>query len=174
METPRRYLEAELGKTSIKAEDVEKIYTTRKGLYLHGPVGTGKTYIAYAIKHHLENHPTNAKRVRFHNATELLASIRHDIEADPYSRTHIVDKILESRLLLIIDDLGAEKPTEWVAETLYRIINHRYENEIPVIVTSNLSLDQLAQRIGDRTASRLGELCEVVELTGEDRRLQSK
>lgn len=171
METPSRYKSAKLEDTIIKAEDIEKIYKERRGLYLHGPVGTGKTYIAYAIKHHLEEKGTI---VRFHNATDLLADIRHDFDCEPFSRKHVVDKILDSRKLLIIDDLGAEKPTEWVAEILYRIINYRYENELPVIITSNLSLDQLAQRLGDRTASRLTELCDINELTGRDRRLQSK
>lgn len=195
METPSRYKNAELGRTPITRQEVEAIYSTRKGLYIHGPVGTGKTYIAYAIKHYLENGEAyigsaggsgasdgNAggggggtvkpRRIQFYNATELLADIRHDFDAtDPFSKKHVADRILESRQLLIIDDLGAEKPSEWVAETLYRIINHRYEHELPVVITSNLSLDQLAQRLGDRTASRLAELCEVIELTGRDRRL---
>lgn len=199
METPSRYKNAELGRTPITRQEVEAIYSTRKGLYIHGPVGTGKTYIAYAIKHYLENGeahigsaggsgasggnaggggggtvPAKPRRLQFYNATELLADIRHDFDAtDPYAKKHVADRILESRNLLIIDDLGAEKPSEWVAETLYRIINHRYENELPVVITSNLSLDQLAQRLGDRTASRLAELCNVVELTGRDRRLQN-
>ncbi len=73
--------------------------------------------------------------------------------------------------LLILDDLGAEKPTEWVRERMYEIVNQRYEWMRPIIVTSNLSPAQLAKQVGQRVASRLMEMCEVVELDGRDRRL---
>jgi len=72
---------------------------------------------------------------------------------------------------LFIDDFGTEKGSEWVLETLYSIIDKKYEDVIPMIITSNLDLNALGVKMGDRIASRIAEMCDVVEMTGLDRRL---
>ena len=73
--------------------------------------------------------------------------------------------------ILHIDDLGAEKQTEWVLEQLYALINERYERRSPIVVTTNLSQEQLEQQIGERTVSRLIEICgEALPLWGDDAR----
>jgi DNA replication protein DnaC len=72
--------------------------------------------------------------------------------------------------LLVIDDLGAEKPSEWTQERLYSVVDHQYANCLPLIVTSNLPPKELAGQTGERVASRLAETCEVVLMTGADRR----
>jgi len=72
---------------------------------------------------------------------------------------------------VIIDDLGVEKNSEWVSATLYTIINGRYENELPTILISNLSLVGLSGKIDDRIVSRISEMCIVKKIEGEDRRL---
>lgn len=83
--------------------------------------------------------------------------------------------------LLVLDDLGTAKPTEFVGERLYVLINYRLENILPIIATTNYSLEELAgrpergipARLGhERTASRLIELCDVYRLTGADRRVK--
>ena len=73
--------------------------------------------------------------------------------------------------LLHIDDLGAENQTEWVLEQLYSIVNARYEAERAIVATTNLMPDELADRLGARTVSRLVEICgELLPLFGSDMR----
>ena len=81
------------------------------------------------------------------------------------------EKIMDFKGLLFIDDIGAEKMTEWVAETFYLILNYRYNEMLPTIFTSNLSPSELAERIGDRIVSRIIGSSDVIKLDGEDRRL---
>lgn len=72
---------------------------------------------------------------------------------------------------LCLDDLGVDKTTDWVVQTLYLIVNNRYENMLETVITSNLSLEELAERMGDdRLASRIAGMCKVVKMEGEDRR----
>ncbi len=73
--------------------------------------------------------------------------------------------------LLHLDDLGAENRTDWALEQLYSIVNTRYEDERSIVVTTNLTPDDLAEQIGARTVSRLIEMCgDPLPLFGEDRR----
>src|SRR5918998_700043 len=76
--------------------------------------------------------------------------------------------------LLHLDDLGAERRTEWVLEQLYSIINERWQDERAVVVTTNLDLDELREQVGWRTVSRLMEICgEPIPIMGPDRRILS-
>src|SRR4029079_11803734 len=72
--------------------------------------------------------------------------------------------------LLHVDDVGAEQTSPWVLEQLYTIVNTRYEDGRAVMLTTNLAEDALREQIGDRTVSRLGEMCTVLPLHGEDQR----
>jgi DNA replication protein DnaC len=74
--------------------------------------------------------------------------------------------------LLHVDDVGAEKTSEWVLEQLYAIVNARYEEERSIVITTNLERDELAAQINERTVSRLEEMCTVVPLFGDDARKQ--
>jgi DNA replication protein DnaC len=74
--------------------------------------------------------------------------------------------------LLHVDDVGAEKTSDWVLEQLYAIVNARYEEERSIVITTNLERDELAGQINERTVSRLEEMCTVVPLFGEDARKQ--
>lgn len=169
---PRRYEKAkyeEVPKPIIEA--FEKMHETRKGIYIHGAVGSGKTHIAYALKKQWdERAPRGAI---FWNTTELIREIKMDFDRDAYSKRRPEERIMEEdRTLLFLDDLGAERMTDFVQETFYVIINHRYNKMVPVVITSNLSIDELAERVGDRTASRIAEMCEIINLTGDDRRVK--
>jgi len=150
----------------------EKMVETRKGLYIHGAIGCGKTHIAYALYKETEN--ILNKRALFENTTELLMSFKKDFDRPYGEKSNKADLIMENGGLLFLDDIGVEKMSEWVSETFYLIVNRRYNDNIPIIFTSNLSIPELSQRIGDRIVSRIAQMCDVVELSGGDRRIENE
>lgn len=157
-------------------EKVQKLFgamkTSRKGIYLHGDVGTGKTHVAYAL-YGAAGEVLGVKAM-FRNTSELLRAIKLDFDRNGADKERAEGVIMEFKGLLFLDDLGAEKMTEWVLETFYLILNRRYNEMLPTIITSNFPIAELAERIGDRTVSRIVEMCDVVELSGEDRRIKNQ
>lgn len=164
---PSRYLNA----------TVKRLENLTDSLYLTGLRGTGKTHTAAAMVKEimLDKTPDHGRAgIRWISAVDLLLEIRGSFrDGSERSEDGIIEDYGESRLL-VLDDLGAEKTTEWSLQTLYTIIDRRYREERQTIITSNLSLDELADKLDDRIASRLSELCRVVVLTGPDRRTQKK
>jgi DNA replication protein DnaC len=167
MKIPERYKNAKLEDVPERVRSAfNETVKNKKGLYIYGGVGTGKTHIAYAIQ---KRWYELGQSSLFWNMTELIDEIRSD-----FSRTEkefISERVLDYQNLLFLDDIGAEKPTEWVEEKIYLIVNKRYNDMLPTIFTSNLKIDELANRIGDRIASRIVGMCEIINLEGEDRRL---
>lgn len=180
---PKRYWGAAffLCPLEIKNYYLEKQYE-KKGLYVFGKSGTGKTYSAYSLTKYLVAEDCE---VQIYNLPKLLNVIRatfkkdsiYDESTDDNYHTYIRDmkdvEALENVQILIIDDIGAEKPTDWVMETLYQLINERCSNCKTTVFTSNLSLDELAERLGDRISSRIVQMCDVIEITGEDKRIKN-
>jgi DNA replication protein DnaC len=74
--------------------------------------------------------------------------------------------------VLILDDLGVEKTSDWSMQTLYTLIDRRYREMMRTIITSNLTLDQLAEKLDDRISSRIAGMCDIQVLKGKDRRIQ--
>ena len=105
------------------------------------------------------------------NSTEMLREIKSSFDVKNKKYDPLEDT-LNFKGLYILDDVGAEKLSEWVQETFYLIINKRYEEMRPTIITSNFNINDLAQRIGDRTVSRIVEMCDIVELKGKDKRME--
>ncbi|MET9479940.1 ATP-binding protein [Streptomyces sp. NPDC006638] len=134
-------------------------------LLIAGPTGTGKTHQAYGAVRALL---TRGVRLRWEATTsaDLHARLRpragHDGERELQT--------LARCPLLLLDDLGAAKTSEWTEELTYRLINHRYEHMLPTLITTNLPTAELRTALGDRVASRLAEMTERVILTGPDRR----
>jgi DNA replication protein DnaC len=141
-----------------------------EGLWLYGPVGTGKTSLAMLVsKAALDV----GRTVAIYSLPRLLAEIRTTFDDDSQrSYTDLLDR-LTGVDLLHIDDVGAEKTSPWVLEQLYALINTRYEEERAVVITTNLERDDLAEQINERTVSRLEEMCEVLPVTGADLRRQT-
>lgn len=134
-------------------------------LLLLGKTGVGKTHQAYGA-------------IRAISVSGLRCSWLATTAADVYAALRPrpgVDSEAEflryaNARLLVLDDLGAAKASEWTEEVNYRLINHRYERTLPTIVTSNLLVRQLADAVGERVWSRLTEMCQRVVLEGNDRR----
>lgn len=166
--TPERYANVKWGDVpeNIKGAFIENA-SQGKGIYLFGEVGSGKTHIAYALKNRWEQ---NREQAIFWNVTELIHELKLDM--DRREKSFIGEQVLRSTKLLILDDIGAERVTDWVAETLYLIVNKRYNSVLPTIFTSNLPIGELGQKVGDRVASRIVEMCEIINLQGGDRRLK--
>jgi len=140
-----------------------------RGIWFVGGVGTGKTTLAMLIsKAAMEADRT----VAIYSLPRLLALLRETYDDDAeFSLNQLIDRLC-SVDLLHIDDVGAEQSSPWVLEQLYTIINTRYEDGRAVLVTTNLGDDDLRAQIGDRTVSRLHEMCETYPLDGEDQRLE--
>lgn len=165
---PPRYEECHISKIPNEIKLIcDEMKESRKGLFLHGGVGTGKTFIAYAIARYL--YEEKKIKVKFENSLDILEEIKRC--ALNKSEFWAINELSNFKGLIVLDDLGCEKSSEWVQQTLYSLINKRYISKIPIVITSNYNLTELAERIGERTVSRIVEMCNVIELTGDDRRL---
>lgn len=144
-----------------------------KGLLLVGPVGTGKTHLAAAISNKLIS---RLYSVYFGNTTDIMSFIKSTYSKDAeVTELEAVKLMTEKVDLLVIDDLGKENETANTIAVLYQIINRLYENEKPVIITTNYNSIDLAKKLGERgeaIVSRITGMCEPVILTGEDWRLK--
>jgi DNA replication protein DnaC len=138
------------------------------GLKLFGGYGCGKTHLVSAIVHRLAD---NKRMASFIVVPELLRTIRQGFNQDNNVSNMLINKA-ETAPILILDDLGAEKISDWVREQLYIIINRRYENMLPTIVTTNCTTAELVERLGERTVSRLIEMTDAYKITAEDYRLK--
>ncbi len=149
--------------------DIEKNIGEGRGLWLEGNSGTGKTEIAMLTS---KTAAAAGFSVAVYALPRLLAEIRKTFDADnDATYLDLLDRLGEVDLLHI-DDVGAEQTSPWVLEQLYAIVNARYEDEKAIVLTTNLARDQLAEQIGERTVSRLEQMCELLPLYGPDMRLQ--
>lgn len=137
-----------------------------RSLLLLGPTGTGKTHQTYGAIRELAITGVAANWV-VTTAADMYAALRprHGIDSEAEFRRY------RDASILLLDDLGAErKPTEFTEEINFRLINWRYENHKPTLITSNLVPKEISERLGDRVTSRLIEMCERVVFKGPDRR----
>lgn len=150
-------------------DDVDANLDAGRGLWFMGDVGTGKTTLAMLVsKAALDT----GRSVAIYSLPRLLAEIRKTFDDDSQrSYLELLERLSDVELLHV-DDVGAEKTSEWVLEQLYAIVNARYEDERAVVITTNLDPDQLREQIGERTVSRLVEICgDPLPLFGHDRRM---
>jgi DNA replication protein DnaC len=131
-----------------------------------GPVGTGKTTLAMLVS---QAALKAGRSVAIYSLPRLLNEIRDTHRAE---RSHVdLLDCLTAVDLLHVDDVGAERTTDWVLEELYSIVNARYEDQRSMVITTNAkNPHELCPQITERTVSRLAEMCEQIPLSGEDNR----
>lgn len=152
---------------------VEQFPVVDRGLLFHGPFGVGKTHLAVAILKAVIR--KCGARGYFYETADLLRRIRHTYnQSVDETEMGVLSPALNAELL-VLDDLGTDKTSEWVQETLGLVVNHRYNTRRATIFTSNLRdpLDStdpnsFAFQVGARTRSRLREMCDWIEIQGAD------
>ncbi|MZT25920.1 ATP-binding protein [Butyricicoccus sp. BIOML-A1] len=147
-------------------ENWQKVKAENLGLLLWGSVGTGKSFIAACIANALLEQSVPVLMTNFSKILNQMGGMYSD-ERYQYiaSFSHYP--------LLIIDDLGIERNTEYALEQVYAVIDERYKAGLPVIITTNLTMEELRQPedvAHARIYSRVLEMCTPVQITGEDRR----
>ncbi len=183
---------AEIRKLLLRAHKISQRYVDRffdskqnrfreSGLVYVGVPGTGKTHLAVAVLAELIER--YGARGRFVDFTALIHQIQSTFDPSSAESKHqILDPIMRAELL-VLDELGAQKPTEWVKDTLYLIMNTRYLQRLPTIFTTNYRLEiksgnnafqALAERISPLLVSRLYEMAQLVELPTWDFRREIK
>src|SRR2546425_3335052 len=183
---PKRYQHCTLANFAAYNESLERAVAqarrvadafpvVSRGLLLEGQPGVGKTHLAVAVLKQVI-HATGARGL-FYDTRDLLRVIRSTY--DPAIRTtelEILRPVMHADML-VLDDLGAEKTSEWVDETMNLIVNTRYNERRLTIFTSNYQdipdetePNSLLFRIGHRMRSRLHEMCEFIQMDGADYR----
>ena len=183
---PKRYQHCTLGNFTAYNESLEQAASKARrvadsfpgggrGLLLGGQPGVGKTHLAAAVLKQVIQ--TTGARGLFYDTRDLLRVIRSTYDASIRTTELEVLRPVMTADLLVLDDLGAEKTSEWVEETMNLIVNTRYNERRLTIFTSNYQdipddtePNSLLFRIGYRMRSRLHEMCEFVEMDGADYR----
>lgn len=165
---PRRYANVQPDeRTADWVQRVTANHEETPSLLIVGPTGTGKTHLAWAtLRAVVETGASISTRWKALTAVDMYASLRPGGSDDPEAAL----RTYSGTQLLFIDDLAAAKATEWTEEITYRIVNHRYEQCLPTIITSNVPPNGMREILGERVASRLTEMCERVVLKGDDLR----
>jgi DNA replication protein DnaC len=180
---PRRYRDVAFDRPPVTEIDPQIVLATRRfadrvdekldtgrGLWFMGPVGTGKTTLAMLVS---KAALKAGRSVAIYSLPRLLNEIRDTHRAER-SHLDLLDRLIAVDLLHV-DDVGAERTTDWVLEELYSIVNGRYEDQRSVVITTNiLDREALCEQITERSVSRLTEMCDELPLLGYDRRMDTR
>lgn len=151
-----------------KAENLLELQ--RNSLLIAGGYGSGKTHLAAAVTQVLTNRGIS---VLFGTAIEHFDKIRDDFEHTGLNK-HVAR--MKSANVLVIDDLGKEKKSDWTKQVLFDVVNYRYEHKLPIIITTNLvskdgkEFSALANHVEGAVYSRICEMCNIVVTKGGDYR----
>ncbi len=159
-----------------------------KGLFFQGPVGTGKPHLAVATLYEIV--ADNTEMFGLEIFIDIFDWVQSEYRGLKCSFVSVVDFLglqragfnqererekayqllrrCKSDSVLILDDLGAERPSEWVEEQIYAVIDYRYRNMLSTFFTTNCSLQVLEEQLGKRSVSRILEMCSGVKVVGGD------
>ena len=142
------------------------------GFFFWGNVGAGKTHSAAALANELMQE--KLVEVLFLSMPATVTRVKKTFDSPVKNDdTKLFDRMKEVELL-IIDDLGVEKLSDWLSDQIYQIIDHRWQNQKPMIITSNQSLEDLGASYKPQVISRIWGCCKSIKFTEEDRRKQTK
>ena len=145
----------------------ENLFSEKKNsLLIFGNVGSGKTHLSAAIAN---DFTSKGIPTLFGTFIEHLEHIKSEFDS---ARANAYLSDMKTMTVLVIDDLGKEKKTEWSQQVLFDVINYRYEHMLPVIITTNFDASELANYVGHPIWSRLYEMSNAVETQGGDHRME--
>lgn len=157
---------------NVAYDIVSKFPDVRKGLFLWGNPGTGKTLLSsiilteLIIRHAIEGRFIKISRTFFNKLRATFAE-----GSATYGTAQEIEYELENADVLVVDDFGVQRDSPWEQETLYNLVDARYEAEKFTIFTSNVDPHRaLSEIAGGRVLSRIKEMCTILELTGPDYR----
>lgn len=139
----------------------DKMLAENQGLLMWGGVGTGKSYAAACIANHLLSQGVSVVMTSFVKLLEM-------IQSSPDRETEIIEK-LNKASLVIFDDLGAERSTDYALEKVYNVVDRRYSKNLPMIYTTNLTFEEMRQEENiryKRIYDRIFENCYPMQFTG--------
>lgn len=183
---PRKFLKKELGSFVARSARQKEILQgvkaflgtfsgndhnqPGKGLLMTGREGTGKTHLAVSI---LKEVMGKGYSGLYWNVPELFLELRRRMDANSQESEADLFDLARRVDLLVLDDLGAERTSEYVLDRLYVLINRRYEDDSATIITTNRTLPSLKEQLSPRIASRIGEMCVIMEFPEGDYRLMN-
>ena len=171
---PARKLILEKVKEYIYSDEMDE----GKGFFFYGNNGVGKTHLAVGILKELYN--LKGITGMFYDTRILLYDLKATFEGNSSTRD-LLDAVIKAPIL-VLDDLGSERLSDWAKDILHYIIISRYNDKLPVIITSNISLEKeknndidqdVESKFGKGIASRLMEMCYPIYVVGEDFRKTS-
>jgi len=163
---PKKYLSIDCDKPKLVRQGLDN------SLFITGGAGVGKTVLMASIVKELIK---QNRRVEWYSYPELIMSLQNLFRKDlDYTAFDVAEKIAEYSGTLCIDDLGAEKITDFVKQTTYYIINKREQECLHTIITSNYTIEEIDDQIDPRIGSRIAGMCDIIVMKGKDRRLDKE
>jgi len=169
---PKRFKKWDIEHILPKFKEIVNEHTKSQGLFITGQTGSGKTCLMCVLSKEMAK---IGREIWFKNVSDLLFEIKgtFDKKGGIFNDYEMITNWAK-KPFLVLDDIGSEKVSEYVRQSLYVLINKRYLDELPTFITSNFTLDQIAGKLDDRISSRIAEMCNVIDLGNEDLRLANK
>lgn len=161
---PKKYLYIETDKTELLVKNVTK------NLFITGKTGTGKTVFGCSM---LKKYAWSDININYISYPEWIMQLQSAYRKENENPFEIANQIARFPGWMMIDDLGAEKLTDYVRQITYYIVNTREQHCLPIIITSNFSLVEIDSQIDKRISSRISGMCEILKFVGKDRRLET-